>query len=139
LPIRLLRYGFSRSVSGTICPYSLDEPVPSFPPSDKMQGHAVNLARMSKKHNLTLRQLRDYASAAQGHCLIWGTPERIADQLQEWFDADAADGFIMRLMRSWIGSYRYFRSAVFFELSMNPPHFGAPGSVAPYSCGGGTI
>jgi N-acetyl-S-(2-succino)cysteine monooxygenase len=93
-PVTALRV-LSERIGHDLSSHSLDEPVPSFPPSDKMQGHAVNLARMSKKHNLTLRQLRDYASAAQGHRLIWGTPQRIADQLQEWFDADAADGFVV--------------------------------------------
>ena len=30
---------------------------------------------------------------ARGHWAICGTPERIADILQEWFENDAADGF----------------------------------------------
>ena len=44
---------------------------------------------------MTLRQLRDYAMAAQGHRLIWGTPERIADEMQTWFEQGAADGFVI--------------------------------------------
>ena len=30
---------------------------------------------------------------ARGHRVIWGTPSSIADQLQEWFEHGAADGF----------------------------------------------
>jgi alkanesulfonate monooxygenase SsuD/methylene tetrahydromethanopterin reductase-like flavin-dependent oxidoreductase (luciferase family) len=128
-PVAALRV-LSERIGHDLSSYSLDEPVPSFPPSDKMQGHAVNLARMSKKHNLTLRQLRDYASAAQGHRLIWGTPERIADQLQEWFDADAADGFVV-MPAYFPGAFDAFVDRVIpilqkrglSEPSMNPLHF----------------
>jgi FMN-dependent oxidoreductase (nitrilotriacetate monooxygenase family) len=91
-PVTALRI-LSERIGHDLSAYSLDDPVPAFPPSTKMQGHSVNLARMAKEYNMTLRQLRDYASAAQGHRLIWGTPERIADELQAWFDAGAADGF----------------------------------------------
>ena len=91
-PVTALRV-LSERIGHDLSAYSLDEPVPAFPPSTKMQGHSINLARMAKEYNMTLRQLRDYASAAQGHRLIWGTPERIADELQTWFDAGAADGF----------------------------------------------
>lgn len=89
----------SDRVGHDLSSYPLDGPLPELPPSGIMQGHAVNLARMSKTYGMTIRQLRDYASAAQGHRLIWGTPEAIADQLQEWFDAGAADGFT--IMPAW--------------------------------------
>jgi N-acetyl-S-(2-succino)cysteine monooxygenase len=93
-PVTALRI-LSERIGHDLSGYSLDEPAPTFPPSTKMQGHSVNLARMAKEYKMTLRQLRDYAMAAQGHRLIWGTPERIADEMQGWFDADAADGFVI--------------------------------------------
>jgi FMN-dependent oxidoreductase (nitrilotriacetate monooxygenase family) len=97
-PVTALRV-LSERVGHDLSSYPLDGPLPELPPSGTMQGHALNLSRMSKKYNMTVRQLRDYASAAQGHRLIWGTPDRIADQLQEWFDAGAADGFT--IMPAW--------------------------------------
>jgi FMN-dependent oxidoreductase (nitrilotriacetate monooxygenase family) len=79
--------------------HPLDGPVPELPPSTIMQGHAVALTALAKKHNMTLRELRDYASAAMGHRLLLGTPEQIADGLEEWFAAGAADGF--NIMPPW--------------------------------------
>jgi len=105
-PVTALRV-LSERVGHDLTAYPLDGPLPDFPPSGIMQGHAVNLTRMAKQYNMTIRQLRDYASAAQGHRLIWGTPERIADQLQEWFDAGAADGFV--IMPVWFpGAFNAF-------------------------------
>ena len=48
-----------------------------------MQGHAVTLSALAKKHNMTLRELRDYAASAMGHRLLLGTPEQVADGLEE--------------------------------------------------------
>jgi len=79
--------------------FPLDAPVPSLPPSSIMQGHAVTLSALARKHNMSLRQLRDFTAAAMGHRLLCGTPEFVADGLEEWFVAGAADGF--NLMPPW--------------------------------------
>ena len=79
--------------------YPLDGPVPELPPSSIMQGHAATLSALARKHNMTLRELRDYAASAMGHRLLLGTPEQIADGLEEWFVAEAADGF--NIMPPW--------------------------------------
>lgn len=39
------------------------------------------------------RQLAKYVAGARGHQLIFGTPEQIADGMQEWFDYKATDGY----------------------------------------------
>jgi N-acetyl-S-(2-succino)cysteine monooxygenase len=77
----------------------LDAPVPSLPPSSIMQGHAVTLSALAAKHSMSLRELRDFTAAAMGHRLLCGTPEFVADGLEEWFVAGAADGF--NLMPPW--------------------------------------
>jgi N-acetyl-S-(2-succino)cysteine monooxygenase len=79
--------------------YPLDGPVPDLPPSTVMQGHAVTLSALARKHNMTLRELRDFAAGAMGHRVLCGTPEMIADGLEEWFVAGACDGF--NLMPPW--------------------------------------
>ena len=79
--------------------FPLDGPIPTLPASTIMQGHAVTLTALAKKHNMTLRELRDYAAAAMGHRLLLGTPEQVADGLEEWFVAGAADGF--NIMPPW--------------------------------------
>lgn len=48
----------------------------------------VNLAR---RENLTVRQLS--RRIRSGHRLVVGSPEQVADTLEEWFRAGAADGF----------------------------------------------
>lgn len=41
----------------------------------------------------TIRELYEHIAGARGHREIVGTPEQIADHLQEWFENGAADGF----------------------------------------------
>ncbi len=53
--------------------------------------HAI-LAR-SHDHKLTLRQLLREMAGGGGHREIVGTPEQIADDIEIWFRAGAADGF----------------------------------------------
>jgi FMN-dependent oxidoreductase (nitrilotriacetate monooxygenase family) len=50
----------------------------------------LNLVRRDKP---TLRQLLGYLAGARGHYVTAGTPEQIADLIEEWFEDDAADGF----------------------------------------------
>ncbi len=50
----------------------------------------LNLVRRDKP---TLRQLLGYLAGARGHFVTAGTPEQIADLIEDWFAAGAADGF----------------------------------------------
>jgi alkanesulfonate monooxygenase SsuD/methylene tetrahydromethanopterin reductase-like flavin-dependent oxidoreductase (luciferase family) len=50
----------------------------------------VNLAR---RGNLTVRQLLRALGGGVGHRIIVGTPEQVADDIEAWFGAGAADGF----------------------------------------------
>ncbi|WP_339172353.1 LLM class flavin-dependent oxidoreductase [Solibacillus sp. FSL R5-0691] len=45
------------------------------------------------KRLTTLRELYNNIAGARGHREIIGTPTQVADQLQEWFENEAADGF----------------------------------------------
>ncbi|GAA3325847.1 hypothetical protein GCM10020331_059370 [Ectobacillus funiculus] len=49
---------------------------------------------LAEREGLTIRKLYQQISGARGHREIKGTPQQIADQLEEWFKKnDAADGF----------------------------------------------
>ena len=48
---------------------------------------------VEKKGLKTLRELYNNIAGARGHREIIGTPTQVADQLQEWFENEAADGF----------------------------------------------
>ena len=50
----------------------------------------VGLVRREKP---TLRQLLGYLAGARGHFVTAGTPEQIADLIEDWFRDGAADGF----------------------------------------------
>ncbi|HZT87667.1 MAG TPA: LLM class flavin-dependent oxidoreductase [Stellaceae bacterium] len=50
----------------------------------------INLVRRDKP---TLRQLLGYLAGARGHYVTAGTPEQIADLMEDWFRDGAADGF----------------------------------------------
>jgi len=50
----------------------------------------VGLVRREKP---TLRQLLSYLAGARGHYTTAGTPEQIADLIEDWFNTGAADGF----------------------------------------------
>jgi alkanesulfonate monooxygenase SsuD/methylene tetrahydromethanopterin reductase-like flavin-dependent oxidoreductase (luciferase family) len=39
---------------------------------------------------------RDYARKPRGHAIFVGTPEQLADRMEEWIDADACDGFTLQ-------------------------------------------
>lgn len=46
-----------------------------------------------RRERPTLRQLLGYLAGARGHFVTAGTPEQIADLIQDWFRSRAADGF----------------------------------------------
>ena len=50
----------------------------------------LNLVRRDRP---TLRQLLGYLAGARGHFVTAGTPEQIADLIEDWFADGAADGF----------------------------------------------
>ncbi len=82
-----------------LTPFPLDAPVPELPPSGMMRGHAEALTNLARTRGMTLRELRDYASTSMGHRLLIGSPEQVADGLEEWFASGAADGF--NIMPPW--------------------------------------
>lgn len=47
----------------------------------------------ARKNNLTLDDVMKSVAGARGHHIIVGTPEKIADNMEEWFVKGAADGF----------------------------------------------
>jgi FMN-dependent oxidoreductase (nitrilotriacetate monooxygenase family) len=48
---------------------------------------------LARREQLTVRELIGRLGGGRGHWTLTGTPEQIADQLQTWFEQDAADGF----------------------------------------------
>jgi alkanesulfonate monooxygenase len=51
------------------------------------------LVQLARRENLTLRQTAMRMAAARSHWMIKGTAKHIADQLEDWFVSEGADGF----------------------------------------------
>ncbi|WP_159350215.1 LLM class flavin-dependent oxidoreductase [Roseomonas harenae] len=70
---------------------SLPEDIPETNASKSGRERAITLAR---RENLTVRQLAQRLGGYSGAAMI-GTPKQIADQMQEWLETGACDGFNM--------------------------------------------
>ncbi|MBF5002694.1 LLM class flavin-dependent oxidoreductase [Diaphorobacter caeni] len=71
----------------------LDAPVPDLPLGDGGFSRRGLLLRIAKEQRLTLRELYHHVASSRGHQVVTGTAEQIADHMQHWVDAGAADGF----------------------------------------------
>ena len=78
-----------------ISAYPLDGPVPEFPQTQGGQAFSQALFDMARREKMTLRDLYNITAAARGHWVIYGTPKRIADTLEDWFVSERADGFVV--------------------------------------------
>src|SRR5690625_3327526 len=76
--------------------WPLDAPLPELPPLDEFtgpKGRYMTILRIIEQEQPTLRQLLGRLAAGGGHCMMVGTPEQIADEMQRWFENEGADGF----------------------------------------------
>ncbi|MBW4699295.1 MAG: LLM class flavin-dependent oxidoreductase [Aphanocapsa lilacina HA4352-LM1] len=73
--------------------YPLDGLLPDLPDTNNGKSRLKLVTDLARRENLTIRQLYESIAGARGHRTILGTPAQIADQLEEWFLEDAADGF----------------------------------------------
>lgn len=73
--------------------YPIDSPLPALPETQNQKSRQALMYDIAKKKNFTIRDLYLWVAGARGHWTLIGTPSQIADQLQSWFDSDAADGF----------------------------------------------
>ena len=73
--------------------YPLDGPLPDLPETNGNKSRLKLVTELAGRENLTIRDVYLAIASARGHRTIWGTPEQIADQLEDWFINDAADGF----------------------------------------------
>jgi FMN-dependent oxidoreductase (nitrilotriacetate monooxygenase family) len=73
--------------------FPLDGPVPDLPPTEGGKSRRDLVIALARRENLTIRQLYLRIAGARGHWQIVGTPEQIADQLEERFVSYGADGF----------------------------------------------
>jgi FMN-dependent oxidoreductase (nitrilotriacetate monooxygenase family) len=74
--------------------YPLDGPLPDLPLTENgQQSRQKLLTELAGRENLSLGELGRKIAGGRGHYILVGTPQQIADRLQEWFEQGAADGF----------------------------------------------
>lgn len=73
--------------------YPLDGPLPDMPPTNLIQSRQQLIIDLGRRENLSIRELARHFAGARGHWQVVGTPEQIADAMEERFRAGAADGF----------------------------------------------
>lgn len=72
----------------------LDGPLPkNIPPTNGNRSRQQLIIELAARENLTIRELYLRIAGSRGHRIIFGSPSQIADQLIEWVENDAADGF----------------------------------------------
>ena len=82
--------GFTEDLSQ----FDLDQPLPEH--IGQMENGASRqqlILDIARENNFSIRQLYQWVASARGHWTLIGTPEQIVDQLQAWFENEAADGF----------------------------------------------
>jgi FMN-dependent oxidoreductase (nitrilotriacetate monooxygenase family) len=75
----------------------LDKPLPDdLPTDDDIEGAKSRytlIVELGRRENLTVRQLIGRLGGGRGHRTFAGTPEQVADTIEQWAREGAADGF----------------------------------------------
>jgi FMN-dependent oxidoreductase (nitrilotriacetate monooxygenase family) len=78
---------------GDLSDYPVDGPVPDPAPDVRIRSMGHGLVAMARRENLTIRDLYERMAAGNAGRVLVGTAEQVADDMQEWFENEAADGF----------------------------------------------
>lgn len=69
-----------------------DAPLPEIPETNQSKSGRERAIMLAKRENLTVRQLAQRLGGYAGAAMV-GTPQTIADTMQEWLETEACDGF----------------------------------------------
>lgn len=86
----------SNNLNVDLFQHDLDGPLPELPPIESINGGKSRyqvFVDMARREDLTIRQLIHRIAFGRGHDTFAGTPEQIADHMEEWFTSGACDGF----------------------------------------------
>ncbi|KIW63505.1 hypothetical protein PV04_08504 [Phialophora macrospora] len=73
-----------------------DGPIPDIPETNASKTSRAGVLKVAAEEGLTVRQLAQRQGGYSGLAFI-GTPESIADGMQQWLDEEACDGFTVAL------------------------------------------
>jgi FMN-dependent oxidoreductase (nitrilotriacetate monooxygenase family) len=83
----------SRTLGMDCSGLDVDGPLPDVDPSLLTQSRAIGIVETARRENMSVREVYEKLVVSKGHRQIMGTAADIADTLQEWFEAEAADGY----------------------------------------------
>ena len=69
-----------------------DGPLPEIPESNASKSGRERVVELARQENLSVRQLAQRLGGYSGLAFV-GTPETIADEMQEWLFSEGSDGF----------------------------------------------
>jgi FMN-dependent oxidoreductase (nitrilotriacetate monooxygenase family) len=74
--------------------YPLDGPMPdNLPMSNASQSTFQYVTEMARKEKLSMGEVAVRVAGARGKAVVKGSPQQIADVMEEWFRTDGCDGF----------------------------------------------
>ncbi len=77
-----------------LAPYPFDGPLPeNLRLSNASRSTFANVMDMARKENLTMRQVAMRVAGARAKAVVRGSPQQVADHMEEWFRNDGCDGF----------------------------------------------
>jgi N-acetyl-S-(2-succino)cysteine monooxygenase len=83
----------SQYINYELSGFPIDGPLPDIPLTNLNFSRTETLFKMARAENLTIRQLYQRIAGGRGHFQVQGTPQQIADAMEEWFTTGVADGF----------------------------------------------
>ena len=104
---------FTRGID--IFSYPLHGPMPDLPEANSAKSRQKLIMDMARKGNLSLIETARSVSAAQGHRVLVGTAEYMADEMEEWLLKGGADGFNV-ICNYYPGPFQEFSEQVIPEL-----------------------
>ncbi|MEK8127004.1 LLM class flavin-dependent oxidoreductase [Paenibacillus filicis] len=97
IPDSVILPGLSQMLNFDLRPYPLDGELPDIPDpveaSNGMKSRVKLVMDMARGEQLSIRQIGRRLIGARGHRQFIGTPEQLADTMEEWFQERACDGF----------------------------------------------
>jgi alkanesulfonate monooxygenase len=74
----------------------VDDRVPDRPSSRPKSGMNASLRALVEREKMTIRQLYERIAGSHGKLTLRGTPAQIADEMENWYENTACDGFIVQ-------------------------------------------
>lgn len=94
IPIKVAMQRLSNNLGGVdLSGYGLDDPMPEVPVNSARVSAVESYVTIARREGLTVRQTAMRAAAAKHHWTMIGSVRQVADQLEDWFRNEAADGF----------------------------------------------